>query len=289
VQKKPMLKKCIYSIVFTLFSSALFAQKNITYFNFLDYSSQWKYGSYNSTPSGNVYTKSIFYVKGDTSIANEWHYKIFEQIQTFDSNFKLTKASEKFVYSLRESKDSIFSYLYNNGNEFVINHATSHLKNAYPYNQAFPKAEIPFTTYYENQQYGSACGLMQGIGSTFCPPNTKGVLYFECYSKKGFSTDVAGAKCVIDVKNLTASQESKTGALLLYPNPIENELFFQSKNDFLQEKIECRIFDSKGILQKEVILDSDDFIDTSALLSGVYMVKIQAKKQIFNYKIVKIN
>ncbi len=283
-----MLKKCINSIVFTLFCSSLFAQKNITYFNFLDYSSQWKYGSYQTTPSGNVYTKSIFYVKGDTSIANEWHYKIYEQIQNFDGDYKLTKASEKFAYSLRESKDSIFHYTYPNGNQFSINHSTSYLKNAYPFNQPFAKAEIPFTTYYENQQYGSACGLIQGIGSSNCPPSSKGISYFECYRKKGLSTDIAGAKCSIDVKNLTSNQDTKTGTLLLYPNPIENQLFFQSKNDFFQEKIECRIFDSKGILQKESILNSDDFIDTSTLLSGIYIVKIQAKKQIFNYKIVKL-
>lgn len=283
-----MKQKIILTLIFSAFFYFSKAQQHITYFNFLDYSSKWKYGAYYNNPNGTGKWKEVFHIKGDTSVANEWYYKVFMQYQLYDNNNKLQKLSTTFAYNIREDKDSLLHFIYPNGNKFSINHSTSDLEKSYPYKQPYPKGEIPFTTYYENQQFGPSCGIMQGIGNTNCPPNANGVVYFECYTKNGKSSDIVGEKCSIDLLFPSATNDTKTGSIHISPNPFDHYLYLKSDDDFvLNENTSYYIYDTKGILQKNAFISAENSIDTSDIQAGIYILNINTLSERFFYKIVK--
>ena len=284
-----MTKKAILLFAFISLSYFSKAQNHITYFNFFDYSSKWKFGAYYNNASGAGKWKEIFHIKGDTSIANEWYYKVFMQYQLYDNNAKLQKVTTTYAYAFRESKDSILYFVYPNGNKFDINHSTSYLSNAYPYKQAYPKGEIPFTTYFSNQQFGASCGIMQGIGNTNCPPNTNGVTYFECYTKNGKSSDIVGEKCTIELLNTSATNDIRTGNIQVSPNPFDQYLHLKPNEDFiLNENTLYYIYDTKGVLQKKASVSSENNIDTSDIQAGMYILNINTPNERFFYRITKI-
>jgi Secretion system C-terminal sorting domain len=283
-----MTKKTTLLLIFSTLFYFSKAQQHITYFNFLDYSAKWKYGAYYNNPSGSGKWKEVFHIKGDTSIANEWYYKVFMQYQLYDNNNKLQKLSTTFAYNLREDKDSILYFIYPNGNKFSINHSTSDLEKSYPYKKEYPKGEIPFSIYYENQQFGPSCGIMQGIGNTNCPPSTNGVIYFECYTKNGKSSDIIGEKCNIELLTTSATNDTKTGNIHISPNPFDHHLYLKIDDNFaLTENTSYYIYDMKGVLQKNAILSADTSIDTSDIQAGIYILNINTLSDRLFYKIVK--
>jgi hypothetical protein len=287
-KKDPMLKKYIYTLVFLSLSVAAKAQQNVTYFNFLDYTSKWKSGAYFSNAGGAGRWKEILYIKGDTSIANQWYYKVYNQYQLYDNDKNLKKLTDTYAYALREDKDSIFHFIYPNGNKFSLNHSTTHLDQSFPYKQAYKTAQIPFTAYYDNQMYGAACSTMQGIGNTSCPPNTNGVLYFECYNKGTKSTNVVGEPCSIELLTINSVKETRTGSMEVYPNPMNDKLYIKVDETAFSNTVATILFyDSQGILKLKSSFSSNKTIDTSELSAGIYLVNIITKEERFFYKIVK--
>jgi hypothetical protein len=283
-----MTQRTILLLIFSALSYFSKAQQHIAYFNFLDYSSKWKYGAYYNNPSGSGKWKEVFHIKGDTSIANEWYYKVFMQYQLYDNNNKLQKLTTTFAYNLREDKDSILYFIYPNGNKFSINHSTSDLEKSYPYKKEYKKGEIPFSIYYENQQFGPSCGIMQGIGNTNCPPNANGVVYFECYTKNGKSGDIVGEKCTIELLNTIATNDAKTGNIRIFPNPFDHHLYLKTDDNFaLNENTSYCIYDTKGILQKKAMLRGENSIDTNDIQAGIYILNVNTTSEHFYYKIIK--
>ncbi len=282
-----MIKKALIFILAILPSyCCLLAQQNVTYQIFLNYSSRWNYSGYFSNPTSSGSWKEILHIKGDTAIANQWYYKVYKQYQSFDSDYKLKELKTTYAYALRESMDSSFTYIYPNGNQFVVSHATSVLITEYNYTKPFLSAQIPFVVYYDDQQFGGACGLMQGIGVTNCPPNTNGVAYFECYSKNGLSTNVNGEKCKTDL--LVKTSETKTGSIQLFPNPLENKLNIHLDDSFLSNQpINYIVYNSQGILQEKDILQENKSIDMSFFPKGIYFIKLQIENDFFVKKIIK--
>ncbi len=284
-----MVKKVTLIALFLSAFGSLSAQQNIKFFNFLDYSSKWKNGAYFSNPSSSGRWKEIFYIKGDTAIANEWYYKVYNQYQLFDNNYVVKKVTETYAYALREDKDSVFTFIYANGNKNILSHASSELAKNFQYKQAFLKGQIPFVTYFDNQQFGASCGLMQGIGSTGCPPNSNGVLYFECYTKKGLSSDIVGEKCTIELLKLTKIEDFRTGQIQIFPNPFDTYLQLSSlTNLFPTDQFTVSFLNANGVLQKKEMLLTNSTIDTSDLPSGLYFLNLSSKNEHFFYKIIKI-
>jgi Secretion system C-terminal sorting domain len=288
-QRKPMVKKVI--IVVLMFSAfgILSAQQNIKFFNFLDYSSKWRSGAYFNNPSGSGRWKEIFYIKGDTAINNEWYYKVYNQYQLFDNNYVIKKVTEKYVYALKEDKDSVFTFIYANGSKNTLSHASSELAKNFQYKQAFLKGQIPFVTYYDNQQFGASCGLMQGIGNTGCPPNSNGVLYFECYTKKGLSTDIIGEKCTIELLKITKTEDFDTGQIKIAPNPFNTYIQLSPLTNFYPTDLSTvSLYSANGVLQKKEILLTEKTMDTSDLPAGLYFLEVNTQKEHFFYKLIKI-
>ncbi len=283
-----MLKKITPILCFLLWSVIAKTQTHISYFNFLDYSSKWKSGAYFNSAGSAGRWKEILYIKGDTLIANQWYYTVYNQYQLYDNDKNLKKLTDTYAYALREDKDSIFHFVYPNGNKFSINHSTSYLDQSFPYKQAFPNAPIPFTAYYDNQMYGAACSRMQGIGNTSCPPNTNGVLYFECYSKGTKSTNIAGEPCSIEILSLNEVKDARSGKIELFPNPMNDKLHINvDESSLANTPSDILLFDSQGILKLKSSFSNNQTLDTSSLSAGVYLVNIVNKEQRFFYKIVK--
>ena len=74
--------------------------------------------------------------------------------------------------------------------------------------------------------------------------------------------------------------------IVLYPNPIQNELYFKN----LSDRSEYSIFSNLGILVKEGIVSREKTnVNIENLQQGTYIVILKsAENESFTFKIVKI-
>jgi hypothetical protein len=275
--------KLKYKLLLTLFSIFFYAhsQNNITFSNFLSYSSAWQFGGYSN--ANNSRWKDIYYVKGDTLVANNWYYKVYQQYQVFDQNAVLKSVKNNYSYLIRETKDSNLITLNLQG-IFTISHKTSDLSSNYAYKLDFPKAQIPFITFYDEQKFGAACGFMQGIGTNPCPPSLQGVTYFECYQKNGKSTDKDGNPC--SIKLITTAEKTSffEKKIEIFPNPTFDEFLIKNEK---YDDFEIEIFDLAGKLHKKESIMNNSKIIIADFQNGIYLLKISDKSENHFFKIIK--
>lgn len=74
---------------------------------------------------------------------------------------------------------------------------------------------------------------------------------------------------------LTVAKELKTENLIIFPNPAQNIVYIKGLED---EDITISIYDMKGSLMKQT---THHFVDVANLNSGIYIVKVTAKKNTF--------
>ncbi|MBK5212795.1 MAG: T9SS type A sorting domain-containing protein [Flavobacteriaceae bacterium] len=103
-------------------------------------------------------------------------------------------------------------------------------------------------------------------------------IYPECFQFDGWCKDSTASYsefCELGTEDFTITD------FQLYPNPTENILNIQSK-----ENIEnVKIYSTQGILVKE---DSSKTVDVSQLSAGMYFVKIYVEGKGFTKKFIKL-
>ena len=72
---------------------------------------------------------------------------------------------------------------------------------------------------------------------------------------------------------LATTDVSSNKALSIYPNPAKNEFFLKSATNILG-KVNVEIFDASGKLISSQKISATDAVNTQALQSGVYIVKV---------------
>ena len=89
--------------------------------------------------------------------------------------------------------------------------------------------------------------------------------------------------CLLSVSNNDINQPASTPYTVL-PNPFDSFLNIQSKKD--QDSFSVEIFDFKGQLILEQVLYSNENLDTSSFLPGVYLIRIKTEGRYSESKIV---
>lgn len=74
--------------------------------------------------------------------------------------------------------------------------------------------------------------------------------------------------------------------LLIYPNPVADELHFQLKN-YSSQLLDYQIFDSQGKKISEGNIKGKRVISTNQLVGGMYIIRIHTNNQIYSQKFIK--
>lgn len=112
-------------------------------------------------------------------------------------------------------------------------------------------------------------------------------LVIKAADEEFFDTEIIQVS-LTDVTETTGILESLADKLLVYPNPVLDELFISTKNaDLHFDRI--RLMDGEGrslLVRENVVVDDLYRIDVSAFRSGMYYLSVQNKNQSKVYKII---
>lgn len=95
---------------------------------------------------------------------------------------------------------------------------------------------------------------------------------------------------IISDRLLTNVNHTKHNDIKVFPNPFKEELYIQMPNDAIGTKISYAVYDLMGrmILEKETdVEDSKLKIETTSLVAGTYILKVNNNGNIVNEKIIK--
>jgi hypothetical protein len=84
--------------------------------------------------------------------------------------------------------------------------------------------------------------------------------------------------------NSSTDSEYLNGNIVLYPNPVEKRLYINHQRSLLDN---LSVVDISGRVHLTVKDFSDDFIDVSSLMPGIYILKIVDKEQTYVFKFIK--
>jgi len=244
--------------------------QQITYFNYLNYTSEWYYLTYWSYINQNWgYNYEFYYIDGDTIIDSDAYYKIMKLlVHEVRSPVYSRSESIQYAYALREDADSLFTYKYPDGTQKVYSNKPSAWTDG---RITFFGGEIPHRIYwkYQSPTQGWVEGIGWGqIGGTF--PGESGSHVLQCYKRDTLSTDTYGNSCEFNYA-VTAVEESNTlETISIFPNPASTDIYFSG----LDEKIEIiRIFSINGVLIKAIhAVEGNAPIDVSSYNPGMYFI-----------------
>lgn len=304
------MKKITFTFLFITLLHSSYAQ--VTYFNYLDYSSEWRNYAAGWTGLNGFDSYSTTYFDGDETINGRVYYKQYQTAVTTNYNHPFQGTyTETFLYGpsyVREDSNGIFWYLDSQNNEQLSCD-----------NQVLANAQIgdPFPS----ASSGNACqvnavemhtlgttqlkhlkgsigtlnsGVVEGIGEIglACSTGFEYNSYLNCYTKQGNSLQFGTYDCSVfpvpqRVNLSTHLPNSENSAVVVAPNPTNGILTV--KMETLKTPTEFRIYNSLGALIKQSNLEGTTTkIDLSSFASGIYFLKFNIESQEVSKKIVKL-
>lgn len=150
------------SFILSVVKTESLQSQQITYFNYLNYSSKWYYiTSFSGINGLHGFVHEFLYIDGDTIIGSNAYYKIrnlriSEQVSPVHG---ITK-SNNYAYALREDADSLFIYKYPDDTEKVYSNKPSAWRPGSSI--TYFEGEIPHRVYWMYQS--PTRGWVEGIG-----------------------------------------------------------------------------------------------------------------------------
>ena len=105
------------------------------------------------------------------------------------------------------------------------------------------------------------------------------------YKNKLFLNTTVNGVAELDLGTTTGNASIKTGGLTVFPNPIQNRLYFET--DLSVNRIEI-ISQTGRVLQKTNVPENEHQIDISRLPAGVYFAVFHTKELTVTKKIVVV-
>lgn len=287
----------LFLIIFSLNT----IKSQITYFNYLDYTSEWR--NYSSGWNGWCCIDTYYsttYFDGDTTINNNQYYKRYTI--TVHNNLPPTISGVSMIRE--DANGSFLSYSPSSGLEtiFFDNQliANSQIGDPFPYPGAACTVEDIDTVSFDSKQlkhiYGAMTqlytGSMEGVGviGLACVMGVEGNGNLSCYSKQGNTITFGSVNC--NLFPLPQRTSGITGIInkdiekqiSIYPNPTNSILTISDeKNQFQNAVIELK--NTVGQIVQSIPFSNQ--INMSDLPSGIYFLTIQGRDCCKTVKVIK--
>lgn len=296
-----MKKKIIFFIFTALLNFSItdiFAQ--VTYFNYLDHTSQWNYTVFTELynfPCGAdeiTYSSITHYMDGDTLIGNNWYYKLYRAKTDSIMCGGYTSVTSD-IYFERGIREDSQNRIYGNqgGGDLLIWDFNISIGDTI--NSTCPVINID-TVWLGSRplrRFHCDCSInnkiIEGIGggsrgllnTSLCSRLIHEYVEFTCYSKQTDliqfgSTFQCGVTPYINIKKIGSA---KFDDIKVYPNPVNSNLTISVSLSMLNRNGNLRIVNTLGkvILNKKIDNLLND-IDVSSYPKGVYYIQIISKE-----------
>jgi len=161
-----------------------------------------------------------------------------------------------------------------------------------PYKIIFRKGrllqfEFPNIALSDSTAYGFVSFKIQPYkyDSSFYIPNQANIILDQNTIPTNYVYNSYFKKAVVKV-----DQQNQNLPILVYPNPVTNELIIEFKNkDRPYGNVQYQILNiNSKWLDDGILLESKNSIDMSKYSNGIYFVRLYFKDKIFIYKVLKI-
>ena len=221
---------------------------------------------------------------------------IYKSVSPYRQPNYLSYISEKLIYSFYFTnttgrrissaivEDKLSSYL--DLNTFMPITASA------PYKIIFRKGrllqfEFPNIALRDSTAYGFVSFKIQPYkyDSSFYIPNQANIILDQNTIPTNYVYNSYFKKAVVKV-----DQQNQNLPILVYPNPVTNELIIEFKNkDRLYGNVQYQILNiNSKWLDDGILHESKNSIDMSKYSNGIYFVRLYFKDKIFIYKVLKI-
>jgi len=291
--------------VFVLFINLAYSQ--VTYFNYFDYSCEWKIYAAGWTGINAYDSYETVYFDGDTTINGNVYYRQFRQVEETNYNTFMGTYTENFLYGpgyVREDNTGKIWYLANDSTEYLNfdNQAilSAQVGDTFPYQgspcQVQSTQTVMLGTTPLKQVFGSYItsnsGIVEGIGvvGNLCSTGVEYERYLNCYSKQTDEIQFHNLNCTdfpVPVRlNVTAGLDNMEKEIFeLYPNPTNGILHINSLN----EETGYKIFNNFGSLVGTGDLkNTESSIDISTYNQGIYFIAFKSEGKEVYRKIIKL-
>lgn len=273
-------------------------KSQINYFNYLDYSSEWRtYASgWNGWCCIDEYYKTTYF-DGDTIINNNHYYK--QYTLTRENNLQPTLGDVSFIRE--DSSGHFLSYSITSGTETLIFDnqliASSQIGDPFPYVGANCNVQYIDTVNFNARQlmhiYGAMSplntGSMEGIGfiGLACVMGVEGNSNLNCYSKQGNTIHFGSIDCnlfPLPQRTSIGVIEITKPEINIYPNPTSSKLNISNTKEIGGKKmIYIKNYFGQTVLSSPFV----NQIDVSSLSNGMYFIVIQDELRSESIKFVK--
>jgi hypothetical protein len=281
----------------------------ITYFHYLDYTSEWRYygAGWNGVNGYDSYETRYF--DGDETINGTTYYKEYSKsvVTNYNPPFGSTYSTNYFggPYYVREDSSGKFYRINpNDGTETVI-FDNQEILNAFigtpfPYPGAVCSVESIEVNYLgsiplkriKGNVTGSTAGSLEGIGviGSNCAIGIEGNGWLNCYSKQNENIQFGTVSCnsfpvPVRVNLSTNTNNIAIDKISIYPNPTNG--IINIKFNF-QEICNYQLYNIYGRTIKIGNIENEkQTIDISNFAKGIYVLKIEVGNVIKYEKIIK--
>lgn len=295
------MKKYIVLFLVLLFVNT--AKSQMTYFNYLDYTSEWRY--YSSGWNGWCCIDTDYsttYFDGDTTLNGQQYYKRYTV--NIHNGSSPVRGGVSFVRE--DSVGHFLTYSPASGTETVFfdnqQMANAQVGDPFPYPGATCNVMDIDTVAFDFKQlkhlYGVNTqlytGSMEGVGfiSLACVMSVESGGGLSCYSKQGSSIQFGSISCSSPLfptpikTSLTTSLNNQMSDkdIMVFPNPVSSVLLISDNQNQLQNAtVKIKNMMGQIILNKTFSKE----INISGLSSGVYFLTIEDKNSKKTIKILK--
>ncbi len=299
--------KKLFTLLLVLFGTQ-FVKSQITYFNYLDYTCEWRVyaGGFNGVVV--EYQYKTIYFDGDTIINGNAYYKRYVKINSTITGTK-TNAYD-FMREDNSGKFWIYSSTNNTESMELDNQilANSQVGDPYPYPDPTNTVTNPcyvgqigvsnLNTIQLKHIYGSNTqaytGCMEGIGfvGVACGASYDWGENLCYYSKQNdtiqfYNRNYSSFPVPLRTSFVAVVKNIENNSIFnIYPNPVSDAVHFQSETIIDKKNFVIKITD---VLGREVLVSEyKEQLDVSYLEKGIYFIKIeQGAKTLGVKKIIK--
>jgi hypothetical protein len=301
------MKKITLALLFLL---TLNGYSQISYFNYLDYTSEWRYygGGWNGINAYDSYETRYF--DGDETINGVVYYKMYSSsvVTQYNPPFGSTYSTiyAGGPYYMREDSTGKFYQLSTDGISEDITFdsgpiVAAQLGDPFPYAGATCNVETIESVYLgttplkkvKGVNTGNNTGSVEGVGfvGLACATSIEGGGGLNCYTRQGASIQFGTKSCdlfPVPVRtNLATSQNNvQKNKVVVSPNPSDGMVSVHFVGEL--GNTDFKVFNSYGqLVMKGQIVANLQSIDFSAYADGVYLLKVEGQDSQTSTKIIK--
>jgi hypothetical protein len=302
-----MKKIALYILLISL---TKLSYSQVTYFNYLDYTSEWRYYASGSTGINNFESYETVYLDGDITINGNIYYKQYRKTVEINYNHPfLGTYTENNLYGpgyIREDNDGKVWYLANDSTEQLL--YDNQIISTSQIGDTFPSQAATVGCFIESIQiqnlggtplkhiFGSNTnlnsGMIEGIGDIglACGMGIEYNRYLNCYSKQTSNIKFGTLDCNLFPTplrvNLSSNLMSYDENISIYPNPTNGILNVRIES--IISKPEFKIYNCLGkVIHEGYFEDGNNRIDFSTSNAGIYFLKCNLKDLELYNKVIK--